>query len=45
MNVPFAMSHRFTDPAVRTVDAFPTILRLLGESPPPGVDGRELAIT
>lgn len=42
MRVPFAMSHPFDTSAVRTVDAFPMILRLLGEPVPAGIDGRDL---
>jgi arylsulfatase A-like enzyme len=42
MAVPFAMSHPFAATAVRTVDAFPTILKLLGEETPVGIDGRAL---
>lgn len=44
MRVPFAMSHRFDTTAVRTVDAFPMILKLLGESVPSDVDGRDLTL-
>ncbi len=44
MAVPFAMNHPFDLDAVRTVDAFPTILRLLGEPVPDGIDGRDLAL-
>jgi hypothetical protein len=40
MRVPFALSHPFSVDAVRTVDASPTILRLLGEELPAGIDGR-----
>jgi hypothetical protein len=43
MHVPFAMSHPFDGSAVRSVDAFPTILSLLGEPVPGGTDGRLLA--
>jgi hypothetical protein len=42
MLVPFAMNHRFDEGAVRSVDAYPTILRLLGEKVPPGCDGESL---
>jgi len=42
MRVPFALSHRFEDRPVRSVDAFPTILELLGEAPREGIDGRSL---
>ena len=42
MAVPFAMSHPFDASAVRSVDAFPTILHLLGEPVPHGTDGRLL---
>jgi hypothetical protein len=42
MLVPFAMNHRFEEEAVRSVDAYPTILRLLGEKVPPGCDGESL---
>jgi arylsulfatase A-like enzyme len=42
MRVPFALSHPFSADAVRTVDAFPTILELLGERPPGAIDGRSL---
>jgi arylsulfatase A-like enzyme len=46
MLVPFAMNHPFDGSAVRTVDAFPTILSLLGEEVPArigGIDGVALA--
>jgi Type I phosphodiesterase / nucleotide pyrophosphatase len=43
MAVPFAMNHPFDIDAVRTVDAFPTILRLMGEPAPGDIDGRDLA--
>lgn len=42
MAVPFAMNHPYDTSAVRTVDAFPTILALVGEPVPRGVDGRLL---
>lgn len=42
MRVPFALSHPFDPRPVRTVDAFPTILQLLGEELPAGIDGRSL---
>jgi arylsulfatase A-like enzyme len=42
MRVPFALSHPFATDAVRTVDAFPTILQLLGEELPSPIDGRSL---
>lgn len=42
MAVPFAMNHPYDTSAVRTVDAFPTILHLLGEPIPHGTDGRLL---
>ena len=42
MLVPFAMNHPFDATAVRTVDAFPTILQLLGEPVPAGIDGVNL---
>jgi arylsulfatase A-like enzyme len=42
MRVPFALSHPFATDAVRTVDAFPTILRLLDERVPENIDGRSL---
>jgi len=42
MRVPFALSHPFSRSAVRTVDAFPTILELLGEPTPEGIDGLSL---
>jgi Type I phosphodiesterase / nucleotide pyrophosphatase len=42
MRVPFAMSYPFPAGPVRTVDAFPTILELLGEDSPSGIDGRSL---
>jgi hypothetical protein len=40
MAVPFAINHPFDRDAVRTVDAYPTILRLLGEAAPAPHDGR-----
>jgi type I phosphodiesterase/nucleotide pyrophosphatase len=42
MNVPFALSYPFRGDAVRSVDAFPTILELLGETIPGDVDGQRL---
>jgi arylsulfatase A-like enzyme len=42
MHVPFALNHPFAQGAVRSVDAFPTILKLLGEEIPTGIDGRSL---
>jgi arylsulfatase A-like enzyme len=42
MRVPFALSHPFRTEGVRTVDAFPTILELLGEGIPTGIDGKSL---
>ena len=42
MRVPFALSHPFRTTGVRTVDAFPTILELLGEAVPAGIDGKSL---
>jgi arylsulfatase A-like enzyme len=42
MAVPFALNHRFDTDAVRTADAFPTILDLLGEDVPGPIDGRTL---
>lgn len=42
MRVPFGMSHPFQTEAVRSVDACPTILELLGEAPPAGIDGISL---
>jgi hypothetical protein len=42
MHVPFALSHPFRREGVRTVDAFPTILELLGEPVPAGIDGKSL---
>ena len=43
MAVPFAINHPFDTDAVRTVDAFPTILGLMGEPTPGHIDGRDLA--
>jgi arylsulfatase A-like enzyme len=43
MAVPFAINHPFDTDAVRTVDAFPTILGLMGEPTPGDIDGRDLA--
>jgi hypothetical protein len=42
MRVPFALSHPFAARPVRSVDACPTILALLGEEIPAGIDGRSL---
>jgi arylsulfatase A-like enzyme len=42
MRVPMAMSHPMAARPVRSVDAFPTILELLGERTPVGIDGRSL---
>jgi hypothetical protein len=42
MRIPFALSHPFAARPVRSVDAFPTILELLGEDTPTGIDGRTL---
>jgi arylsulfatase A-like enzyme len=42
MRVPFAMNHPLVDRHPRSVDAFPTILELLGRSAPHGIDGRSL---
>ena len=44
MRVPFLMNHRMADSTrvPRSVDAFPTILELLGRSVPSGIDGRSL---
>jgi hypothetical protein len=42
MAVPFAMNHPFDAEAVRTVDAYPTILALCGEEAPGEHDGRSL---
>jgi arylsulfatase A-like enzyme len=42
MLVPFAMNHPFDASAVRTVDAFPTILSLMDEPVPAGIDGESL---
>ena len=44
MAVPFLINHPVEDPArvPRSVDAFPTILQLLGRPSPAGVDGRSL---
>lgn len=42
MTVPFVMNHPITDAPARSVDAFPTILELLGRPVPAGVDGRTL---
>jgi len=39
MLVPFAVNHPIADRTPRSVDAFPTILELLGRSAPVGVDG------
>jgi arylsulfatase A-like enzyme len=45
MTVPFAMSHPVVDGPARSVDAFPTILSLLGRSDAihPDLDGQNLA--
>jgi hypothetical protein len=42
MHVPLGLSHPFPAEAARTVDAFPTILGLLGEEPRAGIDGKSL---
>jgi arylsulfatase A-like enzyme len=42
MRVPFALNVRVADRPARSVDAFPTILELLGKEPPDGIDGRSL---
>jgi hypothetical protein len=42
MLVPFAMNHKFGEEAVRSVDAYPTILQLLGEPVPTDTDGESL---
>lgn len=42
MLVPFVMNHPFDTAAVRSVDAFPTILQLCGEPIPGDTDGRLL---
>ncbi len=42
MTVPFAINHPIVDRVPRSVDAFPTILDLLGRSVPSGIDGVSL---
>jgi hypothetical protein len=42
MRVPFAVNVKTVDRPPRSVDAFPTILELLGRRPPAGIDGRSL---
>jgi hypothetical protein len=42
MTVPFLVNHKIADTLPRSVDAFPTILELLGRPVPAGVDGRSL---
>jgi hypothetical protein len=42
MLVPFASNHPIAQDVARSVDAYPTILKLLGESTPPGIDGESL---
>jgi arylsulfatase A-like enzyme len=42
MRVPFAVNAPVADRPLRSVDAFPTILELLGRQAPGGIDGRSL---
>jgi hypothetical protein len=42
MTVPFAINTPTEDRPLRSVDTFPTILELLGHTPPAGVDGTSL---
>jgi hypothetical protein len=42
MRVPFALNHPIADRPPRSVDAFPTILELLGRHVPSGIDGMTL---
>jgi hypothetical protein len=42
MTVPFAINHPMVDRPPRSVDAFPTILSLLGREIPSGIDGQTL---
>jgi arylsulfatase A-like enzyme len=42
MTVPFAVNHPIAERPVRSVDAFPTILSLLGRPVPSGLDGVNL---
>jgi arylsulfatase A-like enzyme len=42
MRVPFALNVPVADRHARSVDAFPTILDLLGKETPAGIDGRSL---
>jgi hypothetical protein len=42
MTVPFAVNHPIAERPVRSVDAFPTILELLGRHVPSGIDGQTL---
>lgn len=43
MSVPIAVNTPLTAKYFRTADVFPTLLKLLGKSPPPATDGRPLA--
>ena len=42
MTVPFTVNHPILDRTPRSVDAFPTILNLLGREIPTGLDGKDL---
>jgi hypothetical protein len=44
MTVPFAVNHPIVARAPRSVDAFPTILNLLGRPIPSGLDGQNLVV-
>jgi hypothetical protein len=43
MLVPFAINHPVAERPLRTADTCPTILRLLGQPIPPGLDGEDAA--
>ena len=45
MHVPLIMNYPIHQKYVRSVDVFPTLLKLLGKEIPLGIDGRDLIVT
>ncbi|MBI2340347.1 MAG: alkaline phosphatase family protein [Deltaproteobacteria bacterium] len=42
MRIPFLMNHRLDRRCTRSVDVFPTVLKLMGRQIPDGIDGKSL---
>lgn len=43
MRIPLLSNHKFHQPHIRSVDIFPTVLKLLNKPIPPGIDGRVIS--